>query len=108
MSAITRPALRASETPIMSVKENRFHSAPSGPHQTPPSVSTPSTSNASALMSDMRSRSSAADPAQFLDDGMFAFHHALHAVAHRLLDNPHIAHHLGDAVGFQRGRLVRA
>src|ERR1051326_3148606 len=44
-----RPALRASDTPMMSANENRFHSWPSGPHQTPPSVSTPSTSSAMAL-----------------------------------------------------------
>ena len=44
ISATTSPALRASDTPMMSAKEKRFHSSPSGPHQTPPSVSTPSTS----------------------------------------------------------------
>ena len=81
---------------MMSAKENRFHSSPSGPHQTPPSVSTPSTSRAIAFRSagqlhGVHARR-CADAAQFLDDRQLALEHALHAVAHRLLDQADVAH----------------
>src|SRR5579863_5956954 len=91
-----KPALRASETPMMSAKEKRFHSAPSGPHQTPPSVRTPSTSSAMALSGRiLRSRPNAPE---FLDNGVFAFDHALDAVAQGLLDDAHVVDDFGDAV----------
>src|ERR1035437_723319 len=104
MRATSRPALRASETPMISAKEKRFHSAPSGPHQTPPSVRTPSTSSAMAFTAGISARHS--DAPQLLDNRLLALHHALYAVAQRLLDNAHVANDFGNAVGLEGRGLV--
>src|SRR5208337_1927118 len=82
ISARIRPALRASERPMMSAKWKRFHSSPFGPHQTPPSVSTPSTSMAMALILRMRR----AHPPQFVEDRLLPLEHAFHSIPHGLLD----------------------
>src|SRR5579864_3506655 len=50
-NAMSKPDFRAREIPITSVKQKRFHSSPSGPHQNPPSVRTPSTSSTMARIS---------------------------------------------------------
>src|SRR5690349_14931234 len=104
--AILSPALRASDSPIMSVNEKRFHSSPFAPHQNPPSVRTPSTSRAIALMPVTLDAGSHA--AQFLDDRRLALEDSLHAVAHGFFRRPDIAHQLRDAVRLERSRLVRA
>src|SRR5690349_19781136 len=100
ISAKTRPALRARDKPIMSAKEKRFHSWPSGPHQKPPSVSTPSTSQAIALIG-----TTSPDTPQLVNNRLLAFQHALHAVSHRPLDQTHIANQAANAIRLQ-GRCV--
>ncbi len=49
-----------------------------------------------------------ADAAKLLHDRDFFFIDALDAVAHGLLDEPNVADESGDAVGFERSRLVGA
>src|SRR5579859_8065980 len=103
ISARIRPALRANDKPMMSAKQKRFHSSPSGPHQKPPSVSTPSTSKATALIGTPGS-----DAPQLVNDWLLAFQHALYAVSHRTFDQPHIANQAADAVGFERRCVIGA
>src|ERR1700692_34601 len=102
-SAIIISAFRASDRPMMSAKWNRFHSSPFGPHHTPPSVSTPSTSMAIALILGMCST----PPPQLLDNGLLAVQHSLHAVSHGLLDQPYVANQARDPVRFERCGMVR-
>src|SRR5580704_16703417 len=116
MRARISPARRARETPMMSAKQKRFHSSPPGPHQSPPSVSTPSTSMATALIvsrpaaaefSGTMQLDRGAHAAEFLDDGKLALIDALDSVAFCLLPEPDIAHQPRDAVWLQRGRMIR-
>src|SRR5690242_7671786 len=104
--AILSPDLRASDSPMMSVNEKRFHSSPFGPHQNPPSVRTPSTSRAIALMPVISDAGSHA--AQLLDDRRLPLENSLHAVAHGFFRRPDITHKLRDAVRLERSCLVRA
>src|SRR5256885_723587 len=96
ISANRRPALRAKDKPMMSAKEKRFHSCPSGPHQKPPSVSTPSTSKATALIGTRSSNT-----AQFVDDRLLALENALYAVAHRPLHQAHVTDQAANAIRLQ-------
>ena len=60
ISAKTSPARRPSDTPITSAKEMRLVSLPAPSSQTVPSVRTPSTSTATALIDALRARPAAA------------------------------------------------
>src|SRR6266498_2991129 len=104
MRATISPDFRASERPMMSAKLNRFHSSPPGPHHTPPSVRTPSTSRAIALILGTRR----SDAPQLMDDWLFALQYTLHAIAHGLLHQPDLTDQFGDPVGFKRCGLVRS
>src|SRR5215469_13651070 len=110
-----RPARRAKETPMMSAKQKRFHSSPSGPHQSPPSLSTPSTSMASARICLRRAtrdflgamqldRGSYA--AKLFDDGEFAFIHTFDSVTLGLLPQSDIAYEPRNPVRFERRSVV--
>src|SRR5580700_11433998 len=111
------PARRARETPIMSANEKRFHSSPSGPHQSPPSLRTPSTSSANpridsklvpVLASLLMPLDHCSHAAQFLDDWELALVNALHAVPFRLLPESNVANQARDAIRFQGGCVVGA
>src|SRR5215469_18038621 len=116
MRARIKPARRARDTPIMSVKLKRFHSSPFGPHHSPPSLNTPSTSIASARIFF---RAAARDfrgvirldrcsyPPKFLDDGELAFIHALDSVTLCLLPQPNIAYQPRNSIGFEGSSMVR-
>src|SRR5579864_3998410 len=97
------PALRASDSPIMSANENRFHSWLSGPHQNVPSVSTPSTSSAMALIGTRCSHA-----AQLVNDRLLPLEHPLHSIAHGLFDQPDITNQSRDAVRLKRRSVVRS
>src|SRR5580700_6644617 len=97
--AINMPDFRASDKPMMSAKWKRFHSWPSGPHHTPPSVSTPSTSMAMPLILGRCS----VHPTQCLDDRLLTLEHALDPVAHGFLDQANISNQSRDSVGFEGG-----
>src|ERR1700739_2028095 len=101
------PARRAKETPIMSAKQKRFHSSPLGPHQSPPSLSTPSTSMATARivsrlnaaeLSGTMQLDRGAHAAEFLDDRKLTLIDALDSVAFCLLPQPDIAYQSRAAV----------
>src|SRR5512146_2835568 len=89
----TRPALRARDSPMMSAKQKRFHSSPFGPHQMPPSVRTPSTSIAMALILGI----GRADSPQLLDDRVLAFQNPLDAVTHGFLNKANVADQTRDS-----------
>src|SRR6202051_1055829 len=110
------PARRARETAMMSAKQKRFHSSPPGPHQIPPSVSTPSTSMATARIVSRPtvaefSRTIRLDrdahAAEFLDDRNLAVIDALDSVAFCLLPQSDIAYQPRDAIGLQGGGMIR-
>src|SRR5579864_238967 len=117
MRAKISPARRASETPMMSAKQKRFHSSPPGPQKSPPSLSTPSTSMATALIVSKRTPAEfsgampldrGANAAEFLDDWELPLIDALNSVAFCLLPQSDVAHQSRDAVRLQRGRVIGA
>src|SRR5580692_7497509 len=104
--ATTRPALQARETPMMSTNENRLNSSPAGPHQTVPSVRTPSTSSANPRI--LGSCTSLPHSAELVHDGHFARVNAFDAVAHSGFHQAAVSHEPRDPIGLERGRMVRA
>src|SRR5271154_5068868 len=112
MSASSSPARRARESAIMSAKQKRFNSSPLAPHQRPPSVSTPSTSKATARIC-FRLSCVAPHPVivldrcayapKFSDHRQFPFVDALDAIPLGLFPQPDIAHKLIDTVWSERG-----
>src|SRR6202140_2616263 len=101
---------------MMSAKQKRFHSSPPGPHQRPPSVSTPSTSMATARIVSSPTAAEfsramrldrGAHAAKFFNDRNLALIDALDSVAFCLLPQPDIAHRARDAVGLEVGRMMR-
>src|SRR3984885_3122812 len=110
------PARRASDTPMMSAKQKRFHSSPPGPHQSPPSLSTPSTSMATARIFSSATAAEfswtmqldhGAHAAEFLDDRELALIDAFDPIAFCLLPEPDVAYEPRDAVWLQGGGMIR-
>src|SRR5579862_2228318 len=101
---------------MMSAKQKRFHSSPPGPHQSPPSVSTPSTSMATARIVarpapaefSFMQLDRGANAAEFFDDGELTLVDAFDSVALCLLPQPDVAHQPRNAIRLQRGRMIRS
>src|SRR6202140_470665 len=101
---------------MMSAKQKRFHSSPPGPHQRPPSVSTPSTSMATARIVSSPTAAEfsramrldrGAHAAKFFNDRTLPLIGPLYSVPFCLLPQPDIAYQPRDAVGLEGGRMIR-
>src|SRR5208283_2084058 len=99
------PCLMAMEMPMTSRKENRLNSSPFGPQIKLPSVSTPSTSKATALTGNTERSSSSSELPSYRN---FRVPQALDAVAHGHFDQSDVSDKFANSVDLERGGLIRA